>query len=401
MEFSQLLTTLVVVWVSAKALGQLAHRLGQPSVVGELLAGVLVGPYVLGWVPQHEFLHALSQLAVLLLLFEVGLETDLGEMLRVGWKAAGVALAGMLIPLAGGYALGAAYGLAPAGALLLGAALSATSIAITTRALTELGEADSQEGRIVLGAAVLDDVLGLALLGVVSQLTDGGAVSSGAVARVVGEALLFLVGAIVLGRALAKPLVAVLDRMTVRGVLVTGSLALAMGLAALAHRAGTAAIVGAFAAGLALAATRRADQIREELRPVADVFTPVFFVGIGAALDPRVLSPTSAEGRAGLVLAALALLVAFGGKMLSGLAAWGKGVRRGLVGASMAPRGEVVLIFAGIGREAGLLGDAGFAALVIVVLVTAAATPSLMAWLARRSSPPVKRDECMVEQRPG
>jgi len=382
-ELSELLFSLVVIWVAAKVGGQLAERFGQAAVLGELLGGVVVGAHVLGLVHEHDFLMLLAQIGVIILLFEVGLETDLLGLMRVGPRSIAVAAIGMILPLVGGYAVSRALGLDINASLLVGSALSATSIAIATRTLSDLDECSSNEGRIVLGAAILDDVLALVILGIVTQFAHTGSVTVGFASLAAGKALLFLALAIALGRVFAKPLVGLVDRMTVRGALVTASLAGALLLAIIAQSIGSAAIIGAFAAGVVLAGTHRTRTIEEELKPIASVFTPVFFVMIGASLDLTVLNPLDPANRASLLLTGAIVVVALLGKLLSGFGAWGKGIRRGMIGASMAPRGEVVLIFAEVGREAGILDNSAFAALVVTVFVTAIASPMLIGWLAK------------------
>ena len=388
MELSELLFSLVVIWIAAKIGGQLAERFGQAAVLGELLGGVLVGQHVLGLVHEHEFLMLVAQIGIILLLFEVGLETDLLGLMRVGPRSIAVATIGMVVPLAGGYAVCRALGLESSAALLVGAALSATSIAISTRTLSDLNECSSTEGRIVLGAAILDDVLALVALGVVTQFVSTGSVTAGFAGVAVAKALGFLVLAIVVGRVFAKPLLNIVDKMTVRGALVTASLAGAMLLAVAAQAIGSAAIIGAFAAGIVLAGAHRTRIIEQELKPIASVFTPVFFVMVGASLDVTALNPFDPANHGALLLTGAIVVVALAGKLLSAFGAWGKGVRRGMIGAAMAPRGEVVLIFAEVGRASGVLGPSGFAALVVTVFVTAIVSPILICWFARRDGRP-------------
>jgi Kef-type K+ transport system membrane component KefB len=177
------LLAFAVALLGAKLLGELVERIGQPAVLGELLAGVILGSSVLGWVPLSEGLLLLAEIGVVLLLFEVGLETDLSELLKVGGPAIAVAVLGMVLPFAGGYLISLAAGLPPLTRMFVGAALTATSIGITARVLTELKMLGTREGRIVLGAAVVDDVLGLVVLAVVSQIAEGGAIGAGSIVR--------------------------------------------------------------------------------------------------------------------------------------------------------------------------------------------------------------------------
>jgi Kef-type K+ transport system membrane component KefB len=368
--------------LGAKLLGEAAERIGQPAVLGEILAGVLLGPSVLGWVSLSSGLLLLAEIGVVLLLFEVGLETDLPELLRVGVAAARVAVVGMILPFAGGLLLTRSAGHSWVTAIFVGAALTATSVGITARVLSELRVLETREGRIILGAAVLDDVLGLVLLAIVGQIAAGTAVNAGSVARSTALALGFLVVAILLGIPLGRRLVAVVSRASVRGVLVTASVGLALLMAAAAKAAGSAEIVGAFACGLVLARTNRRHDIDTALKPVVDIFAPIFFVAVGAQVDLQVLAPSS-DGNRAMLLAVGLTAVAFAGKFGAGYVA-GRDVSHAFIGAGMVPRGEVGLIFASVGRSSGALSPSEFAAVVLAVLATTFLAPPLLKILRPR-----------------
>jgi Kef-type K+ transport system membrane component KefB len=363
--------------VGAKLLGELVERFGQPSVLGELLAGVILGPSVLGFVPLSEGIFLLAEIGVILLLFEVGLETDLQELIRVGRPAIAVAVAGMALPFLGGFFLTRMLGHSTLTAVFVGAALTATSIGITARVLSELKALDTREGQIILGAAVADDILGLVVLSVVSRLAAGEGEVVGTAVRATSLALGFLALALALGIPLGARLIGIVGRANVRGVLVAISVALALLLAFAAEKAGSAPIVGAFAAGLVLARTNRRHDIDTALRPVVDIFAPLFFVFVGAQVNVAYLNPFVAENRAALLLALGLTLVGFLGKFAAGYAAWG-GVRRSFIGAGMVPRGEVGLIFASIGRATGALPERVFVAVVLTVFATTFIAPPLL-----------------------
>jgi Kef-type K+ transport system membrane component KefB len=363
--------------LGAKLLGELAERIGQPAVLGELLAGVVLGPAALGWVPLSQGLLLLAEIGVVLLLFEVGLETDLMELVKVGGRAIAVAVIGMILPFTGGYLLTFAAGFPTVTSIFVGAALTATSIGITARVLSELKMLDTREGRIILGAAVVDDVLGLVVLAVVSRIAEGGAVSAGIVARSTLLAMGFCVAAIVAGIPLGRRLILVVERANVRGVLVAASVGFALLLAVAARAAGSAEIVGAFACGLILARTNRRHDIDTALKPVVDVFAPIFFVSVGAQVDPRVVNPLEPSNRPALLLALGLTAVGFAGKFAAGFVA-GRDVRHAFVGAGMVPRGEVGLVFASVGRASGALGPAVFAAVVVTVMATTFLAPPLL-----------------------
>ena len=333
--------------IGAKVLGELARRVGQPPVLGELLAGVLLGPSLLGLVPLTQGIFLLAEIGVVLLLFEVGLDTDLEELLRAGARATAVALVGMALPFAGGYLVTRGLGYEPLTAVFVGAALTATSIGITARMLSELGLLKTLEGQIILGAAVLDDVLGLVVLAVVSRIAEKGEVGVVAAVRSAGLSIGFVLAAVAIGVPVGRRLFRVVGRTEVRGMLVASAVSFALLVAWGARVAGSAPIVGAFAAGLALARTNRRHDIDAALRPIVDIFAPVFFVFVGARVDVRLLNPASAENRPALWLGLALTVVGVLGKFAAGFCAWGR-VRRAFIGAGMVPRGEVGLIFAAV-----------------------------------------------------
>lgn len=375
------LLDLIIILFTAKVFGDVAKRVGIPVVLGELLGGAIIGVYGLGFLDISPIIHLLGQIGLIILLFEIGLETDIAELVKLGPRSMAVAAVGIIVPLAGGYFFAQAVGLPPLAALLIGGAFSATSIGISVRALAELGEQKSTEGQIVLGAALIDDVIGLLLLSVITALMaqqSGGAGNSQNLMQVILLTLSFPVVAFILGVTLTKPLLYWVDRMTVRGAIVIVSLVMALGFAWLASLFGTSPIIGAFAAGLILARTHRADAIEQQLKPISDVFTPIFFVSIGAAMNIQLLNPFNADNHHILLIALGASTVAFGTKIISGFAAYGKGIRKLMVGVSMAPRGEVVLIFAQLGLAASLIDSDWFAILIIVIATTAMISPLLL-----------------------
>jgi Kef-type K+ transport system membrane component KefB len=372
--------------LAAKLFGEIAERLRQPAVLGELVAGVLLGPSVLGLVPLSAGMSLVAEIGVVLLLFEVGLETDLEELIRVGAPAIIVALAGMLLPFAGAYALARAVGLPSLTALFVGAAMTATSIGITARVLAEIGALKTREGRIILGAAVVDDILGLVLLAVVARIAEAGTVSPGEMARSVGLAVGFLVLALVVGIPLGKRWMNAVGRAGVRGMLVSGAVGFALLVAAAARKSGSAEIVGAFAAGLVLARTNRRHDIDQALRPVVDIFAPLFFVIVGAQVEIGSLDPFAVSNRQALGLAGGLTAIGFLGKFAAGFCAWGK-ARRAFIGAGMVPRGEVGLIFASIGKSTGSLPRGIFVAVVLAVFATTFLAPPLLKWLRPRTAP--------------
>ena len=384
-DFGAVLLAFAAALFGAKLFGELAERVGQPAVLGELLAGILLGPSVLGLVPLSDAIFVLAEIGVVLLLFEVGLETNLEDLVRVGPPALAVALAGMVLPFGGGYLAARALGYETLTATFVGAALTATSIGITARVLSELKVLATREGQIILGAAVADDVLGLVILAVVSKVAGGGQIDAATVAKSTGLAIGFLAVAIAVGIPLGRVLVRVVGKASVRGMLGAACVAFAIIVAWAAKKADSAPIVGAFAAGMALARTNRRHDIEHALKPVVDIFAPVFFVYVGTEVDVKLLNPFVAENRPALLLGLLLTVIGFLGKFAAGFCAWGK-VRRAFIGAGMVPRGEVGLIFASVGLATKALPDRVFVAVLVAVFATTFVAPPMLKMLRPKAA---------------
>lgn len=395
---------LIAMLMVGKLGGELAERLGQPAVLGELLGGIIVGGSVLGIVPtalgdpMTETVHLFAEIGVVILLFEVGLETDLKEMFRVGPAAAAVAAVGVTVP----FLLGAGYwyfanpdlGALPEGvslakvAVFVGATLTATSVGITARVLTDLHRMHTREARTIIGAAVIDDVLGLVMLAVVVGLAAGSAVTFGVIAWTFVKAVGFLVLAVLIGNFVSPHLFDFIDRLRVRGVLLVSAFCFALLLAALADISDSAMIIGSFAAGIILSSTNQFDLVVERIEPVADVFTPIFFVSVGAAVNVQLFLPWSDEFNTGvLAIGGILTAIAVVGKVVSGWAVPWEKMNRLAVGVGMIPRGEVGLIFADIGRRSGLLSEGAFSAILIMVMASTFITPPLLKIIFQRDGP--------------
>ena len=300
MELQAFLFSLITIYVGARLLGELANRFGQSAVLGELLAGVLLGGSVLGWVEETETLKLLGEVGVMLLLFEVGLESDLQAFLRVGRAAFVVAVIGVVLPFILGYGLAVALQMTQLQAVFIGATLTATSVAISARVLFDLGKLKTPEGNIILGAAVLDDILGLVMLSVIVGLAQSGAVSWLEIGRITGLAFLFLGTAIFAGIRYAHWFSKLVNRMHTRGRLIVAAMTFALLLGYAAELMHIAPLVGAFAAGLVLARTEHQARIEEKIKPVADVFVPIFFVLVGTAVNLGYFNPFNPAAAGGL-----------------------------------------------------------------------------------------------------
>jgi Na+:H+ antiporter len=369
----ELLIGLVLVWLAAKLAGEGMERIGQTAVLGELLAGVVIGPGVLGLVHESAVLYALAELGVLILLFEVGLESNLHELLRAGLQATLVAVVGVVVPFAAGFAVMAWLGFSPLVAVFIGATLTATSVGITARVLADLGRLQDPAAKVVLGAAVVDDILGLIILAVVTGIARSGSVSLATVGLMSAKAVVFLLVAIWAGVRLAPVLIGWIGQLHARGTLIVYSMIFAVALAAVADLIGLATIIGAFAAGLVLATTERREHIEARIKPVADLLVPVFFVTVGMKVQPAMLSPFAPNAQFGMAM--VLTVVAIATKLVAGLAVYQTGVRRWPVGVGMVPRGEVGLIFAGAGLAASVIAEDLYAVVVVVVMLTTFAAP--------------------------
>lgn len=374
-----LLAVLVALLLSTKLLGVLAQKLGQPAVVGELIAGVLLGKSALGILdPADPVILALSELGVLVLLFEIGLHTDLKSLMKVGSEALTVALVGVALPFGFGLGVAMLLGLSTVPAIVCGAALTATSIGISARTLSDLSQLHTAEGQIVLGAAVLDDIVGLVILSVVSGLVGGAALTLGGITLTTAIAIGFVVAAVVLGSILVPPIFRAIDTVEASGVLGVVGLAFAFLLAWLASSAGSATIIGAFSAGLVLYGTPQKAAIEKSTTQLGHFFVPIFFASVGAAVEIDTLGDTKV-----LAIGAALIVVGVIGKFLAGYSpVWFKG-RKSMIGIAMIPRGEVGLIFARMGLATGALTSHLYSAIAMMVLVTTFITPPLLAWNVR------------------
>jgi Kef-type K+ transport system membrane component KefB len=405
-SFATLLLSLALITIAARTCGKVAERLGQPAVLGELGAGILLGNLTLAGFSGVEYLKTdatldlLSELGVILLLFHVGLESTVAEILDVGLSSLLVATLGVAGPFFLGW--GVAAWLLPGESLythiFLGATLTATSVGITARVLKDLGRSQSKEARIILGAAVIDDVQGLAILavvtGVVAAANQGGALSYGGIGLVLGKAALFLVGSLILGIYVSPPLFRIMSKLEASGVLLAVGLSACFLFSWIADAVGLAPIIGAFAAGLLFeelphhdVASRGGHTLGQLVDPLVSFLAPVFFVTMGVRADLRAFAEPGVLG-----LAVALTLAAIVGKQLCMFGVVGKGLDRLSIGIGMIPRGEVGLIFAGIGltllvNDEAVVNRSVFSAVVIMVIATTVMTPPALKWSLGRQAP--------------
>ncbi|MGZ8868417.1 MAG: cation:proton antiporter [Thermoanaerobaculia bacterium] len=388
MHVDQFLLALIAIFLVAKLFGEISERLGQPAVLGEIIGGILIGVSGLRLVdPKDVTIHLLAELGVILLLFLIGLETDLSKLMAVGGPAAAVALVGVTLPFFGGFFFGQWLGLPTMVAVFLGAALTATSVGITARVLSDLGHLQDRESQVVLGAAVVDDIIGIILLSLLGSLAGGAELSVMGVSKIVLIAFGFVIVAVLVGSKLAPSLIRAIERINMAKGLFFAAVIFAFVLAYLADVVGSAVIIGAFAAGLVLARTEKAKEIEHQVHDVATFFIPIFFVVTGAAIDIRTLNPFNPETRQFLLIGLALTVIGVLGKIAAGYAAWGKGIKRLIIGVGMVPRGEVGLIFAQIGLASGLLSSGLFSAVTVMVILTTIVTLPLLRMLLDKKTP--------------
>ena len=403
----------LVIFVAARLLAELLVRLQLPTILGELIAGVIIGgsglqlivppgteaavnegvlrlvgsladipPEAVAQIYAGSFpnLQEVASLGLFALLFLTGLESDLDELVAVGAQATTVAVAGVVLPFALGTAgLMALFQVEVIPAVFAGASMTATSIGITASVFSELKMLRSREGQIVIGAAVLDDILGIVILAVVVSLAGGGSLEIGPILKLVVAAVVFVLAAIGLSRSAAPAFDWVLDRLKAPGDVVVASFVVLTLCCFAATAIGLEAALGAFAAGLILSKSNHSHAIAAAVQPVVALFATIFFVLIGTGLDLSVLNPLDPANRAGLVVAGFLLVVAIAGKVAAG---WSflspQPTDRLVVGLGMMPRGEVGLIFLGLGTQARLLSPALEAAILLMVIGTTFLAPVLL-----------------------
>ncbi|MCC6618707.1 MAG: cation:proton antiporter [Chloroflexi bacterium] len=378
---TQVLVQLFVMLVATMAGNELFRRLGQPTIVGEVLGGVVAGPSVLGIYAMGPETALFAEIGVVLLLFQVGLETRLGALLRVGPTALVVAVLGVALPFGGAFAAAELAGGDLALAVFLAAALTATSVGITSSVLRDLGALSTRAGQIILGAAVVDDVLAIMILSVAAGVAAGG-VDAGSLIGVIAGAVGFVVVVAVVGTQVLRRRRALLTAPRFAETPLLPGMIVMLGLAAIASYIGLAAIIGAFLAGMVVGESSERRALEAEVAPVAAFFTPFFFGSIGAQVDLAGLVSPSALGLL-TGLTSLAVVTKFAGAFLGAVR---EGTRRAtLIGWGMVPRGEVGIVVASLGLSAGAIGSEIYSIVVGMAILTTLIVPPFLPALVRRA----------------
>ena len=380
-----ILFQLFVLLLATKLGDEVFKRLGQPALVGEILGGLVVGPAVLGWYQITPETSLFAQIGAVLLLFEVGVQTRIGEVARVGVTALSVALLGVAFPFVGGYLVGVALGLSDAGRIFLAASLTATSVGITSGALRSFGALATKSGRVILGAAVIDDVLAMLIVAVAVGVAAG-EVSAGRVLLLLGLAAAFIGIVVIGGTGILHTRRSLLTDPRFAETPFLPGMIVMLGLAAMAAQIGLAAIIGAFLAGMVVGESSERHALETETAPVAAFFTPFFFGFVGAQVDPAAFGSLPILGLlAGITL--LAIGAKFAGSFLGAIRT-GRS-RATLIAWGMVPRGEVEIIVAGLALTAGAIKPDLYAVIVGMVVITALVVPPLMGPLVRRAEPAI------------
>ena len=395
MEIHTFFLYLLVILLTARVFAELASRLQTPPVIGEIFAGILLGPSLLGWIEPVQVIRLLAEIGIILLLFEVGLDTDVRRLAKSGLKAVVVAIPGFFLPLLVGFALSFwVFDLPLLTSLFIGGTMTATSIGITVRVLADLKRQHSAEGQIVLGAAVLDDIMGIVLLALLYEYSVGGGVSLLNTSKV----LVFVAAFFVLAPIAARLISIVIKRFDavseIPGLITTTMVSLVLFFAWLAHAVGAPELLGGFAAGLVLSrrfflplgVALRADpvfahRIEIEMKPVIHLFTPIFFVMVGLSLNLQEIDWSSSF----IWFFSLSLfVVSVFGKLAGAFLIKESWQARFMIGAAMVPRGEVGLIFAELGRINGIFTNEIYAGMIIVIALTTLLPPFVMKWFYGR-----------------
>lgn len=378
---TEILFALFIVFLAAQVGAEVAQRLKMPSVVGEIVAGAIIGPSVLGWIQINEPLQVLAEIGAVLLLFSIGLETRVEDLKRVGRLAALVGVLGVIVPFVMGAAWARSSGFPTSNALFIAAAFVATSVGITARVLQELKVLSRLESKIILGAAVIDDILAMLLLGLVSALQIGNEVNLLGLILVAAQALGFVALIAVFGTRLMRRASNVVEKPVNPLSPLTISLVLCLGLAVAASHIGLAAIIGAFLAGMVAGEIRQRKTLEHQLQPIVAFLVPFFFVVTGANVQVWQFG-----NLATLLTLLLVVALAIVSKLIGcGLGAWSLGRRKALiVGVGMMPRGEVGIIVASLGKQVGVFNDTIYALIIAMSLITSIIAPPILKLLLKR-----------------
>lgn len=402
MEPQTFLIQLVIILISARLVGELAAYLNAPAVIGELAAGILIGPSVLGLIEISAPIQLLAQIGIILLLFEVGIETDIGRLTASGTKALLVAIGGVVMPFVFGFCISYYFfHFTMLASLFIGSTLTATSIGITLRVLRDLKKQNSHEAQIIIGAAVLDDIIGIVLLALLYEFSVSGAVNLWNTAKVMIFIVLFFLISPVAAKCVSQTIKKWDEKSDIPGLLPTTIVSLILFFAWIAHQLGAPELLGGFAAGLALSrqfffpfaaflhqSPEFSRRVEKQMKPIIHLFTPIFFVAIGLSLNLKSINWSSSFI---WILTGSLFIAAIIGKLLSGFLLFKERSKtRWIIGTAMIPRGEVGLIFANIGLTVGVLKDDVYASIILVIALTTLLAPFVLRYIFGKPEPGIQ-----------
>jgi len=407
MEPHTFLIQLVLILLSARLFGEVATYFQVPSVIGELLAGIVIGPSILGLIEISNPIHLLAQIGIILLLFEVGIETDIGHLSSAGVKALIVALGGVILPFVLGFFISYyLFDFTLLASLFIASTLTATSIGITLRVLRDLKRQNSHEAQIIIGAAVLDDIIGIVLLAMLYEFSISGEINLWSTGKVLFFIILFFFISPVLAKGVSHIIKKWDEKSDIPGLLPTTIVSLILLFAWTAHFLGAPELLGGFAAGLALSrqfffpfavflheSKEFSHRVEDQMKPIIHLFTPIFFVAIGLSLDLRTVNWNSTFI---WILTGSLIVAAIIGKLFSAFFLKGESrIMQLIIGTAMIPRGEVGLIFANVGLNAGVLINDVYASIILVITITTLIAPFSLRWLYSFS----KNEDAHIEEK--
>lgn len=393
MEPQTFLIQLVLIIFSARLFGEVAAYFRVPSVIGELIAGIVIGPSILGLIEISNPIHLLAEIGIILLLFEVGIETDIGHLIAAGIKASIVAFGGVIFPFVFGFFISySLFGFSLLSSLFIACTLTATSIGITLRVMQDLKKQNTHEAQIIIGAAVIDDIIGIVLLAMLYEFSQSGAINLWNSGKVLLFIMLFFFISPIIAKGVSQIIKQWDKKSDIPGLLPTTIISLILLFAWSAQALGAPEFLGGFAAGLALSrkfyfpfgsffeeSKEFSHRVEEQMKPIVHLFTPIFFVAIGLSLDLRNVKWGSSFI---WILSGSLILAAIIGKLISPFFLKGESrIKQFIIGTAMIPRGEVGLIFANVGLNAGVLKDEVYAAIIFVITITTLVAPFALRWL--------------------
>jgi Kef-type K+ transport system membrane component KefB len=384
-EIVNTLSSLSFIFFFSRIFGEISSKIGQSVVIGELLCGIILGNSFFNVIHKSTVLTNMSEIGIIILLFKAGLETNIKEFLKSSGWATLVAFVGVAIPYILGYLTFLYFGFSKLESIFAGAVFVSTSVGITARVFIDLNSIQTKEAKIVLGASVIDDVIGLIILGIVLKFTSKNIVTFKSIFFMCGNSLLFLIITIFFGIKIIPLILNVLSKIKRSYTMLIAGIIFCFIISIASIKIGLASIIGAFVAGLIISTTRQSYEIKKDIRPIYNFFVPIFFVLIGTNVDLNVFNPFIKLNNSNLILTFVLFLVAVFGKVISGFFVFKKNINKLLIGISMIPRGEVGLIFADIGLKNNIFHVKNYTSIIFVIILTTFISPILLKYVLSKN----------------